>query len=225
MSEIELSGGRITAGVVRVGDTVRRPPGPNAALVRSLLGHLDATGFDGAPRHLGTDEQAREIFTYLPGEVPPDLGWYDDPTLTAAAKLIRRYHDATASMAQDLGAEIICHNDLSPCNFVFIHGMPVALIDFDAAAPDSRAVDLGYAAWLWLDIGNPDIAVDDQRRRLTMFLHAYGDDPGRHAVVDGMMKRQRALVAEGHANSQIDMAAWANQCLDWTATHIAGAAP
>jgi hypothetical protein len=73
MCERPLSGGRVTAGVVRVGETVRRPRGENWRLVRALLTHLREGGFEGAPRYLGSDEQGREIFSFLPGEVPPDL--------------------------------------------------------------------------------------------------------------------------------------------------------
>ena len=50
--EVPLRGGRVTAGVVRVGETVRRPPTANSDFVKRLLGHLASKGFDGAPRVL-----------------------------------------------------------------------------------------------------------------------------------------------------------------------------
>jgi hypothetical protein len=53
MEETRLSGGRVTDGVVRIGDTVRRPAKDNSPFVRELLSHLTAQGFDGAPRYLG----------------------------------------------------------------------------------------------------------------------------------------------------------------------------
>ena len=61
MSEIRLGGGRVTPGVVRVGDTVRRPAKGNTPFVRILLAELAERGFDAAPRYLGRDEQGREI--------------------------------------------------------------------------------------------------------------------------------------------------------------------
>ncbi len=150
--EITLVGGRTTAVVVRVGDTVRRPPTANSEFVRSLLRHLEAVGFNGAPRYLGSDESGREIFSYVTGAVPTELGAHDNDTLRSAARLIRCYHDATASLftstAERVHIEVACHNDLSPCNTVFQDDRPVAFIDFDAAAPGSRSYDLGYAAWL-----------------------------------------------------------------------------
>lgn len=48
--EVPLSGGHVTEGVVRIGDTVRRAIGFNAGLVHGLLGHLESVGFAGARR-------------------------------------------------------------------------------------------------------------------------------------------------------------------------------
>jgi hypothetical protein len=44
-AEVPLLGGRITPGVVRVGDTVRRPVGPHSTFVHALLHHLEHVGF------------------------------------------------------------------------------------------------------------------------------------------------------------------------------------
>jgi hypothetical protein len=63
----------VSPGVVRVGDTVRRPIGPHTAAVHALLSYLHAAGFAGAPRPLGIDEQGREVLSFIPGTVPwPD---------------------------------------------------------------------------------------------------------------------------------------------------------
>lgn len=97
-NEVALAGGRTTAGVVRVGETIRRPPGSNAGFVRSLLRHLESAGFDGAPRYLGIDEIGRETYSYISGDVPNDLGNYSDDILQDAARLIRRYHDTTSAL-------------------------------------------------------------------------------------------------------------------------------
>jgi hypothetical protein len=48
-TEIPLAGGNMSGGVVRVGDTVRRPAGPWTPAVRALLTHLHEAGFRGAP--------------------------------------------------------------------------------------------------------------------------------------------------------------------------------
>src|SRR5205814_3427448 len=72
VEEVEepLSGGNLSASVVRIGATVRRPTGPWTPAVHALLGHLADVGFDGAPRVLGFDDAGREILEYIEGEVP-----------------------------------------------------------------------------------------------------------------------------------------------------------
>jgi tRNA A-37 threonylcarbamoyl transferase component Bud32 len=178
MDEVPLTGGRVTRGVVRVGDTVRRPVSGNSALVRSLLRLLEDRGFEAAPRYLGADEQGREVLSYLPGEVPTNIGpAFSDRTLRAAARLICRFHDATAGTAIALGRETVCHGDLSPCNFVFRDGEPVGIIDFDAAAPGNRLTDVGYALFLWLNIGTDGPPAPEQARRTKVFCRAYGFEP------------------------------------------------
>ncbi|MEU7484740.1 hypothetical protein [Streptomyces sp. NPDC042319] len=39
--------------------------------------------------------------------------------ITAAARLLRRLHDATAGMPVAGGEETVCHNDFSPLNVTF----------------------------------------------------------------------------------------------------------
>jgi len=68
--ETPLVGDGVTPGIVRVGDTVRRPTRPFTASVQTYLAHLKSRGFTAALRPLGTDEQGREVLTFLPGEVP-----------------------------------------------------------------------------------------------------------------------------------------------------------
>src|SRR3712207_8027153 len=52
---------RSSDGVVRVGDTVRRPAGRWTPAVHALLAHLHEAGFRAAPRPLGLDERGREV--------------------------------------------------------------------------------------------------------------------------------------------------------------------
>ncbi|MCA1707403.1 MAG: phosphotransferase [Actinobacteria bacterium] len=165
--------GGITQGVVRVGNTVRRPTGPHTPFVHSLLRHLEEVGFDRAPRVLGVDQQGREIATFIEGHVPPDLATWSDGQLVRAAALIRHFHDATAGTALAGDEEVVCHNDLSPCNTVFVEGMPSAFIDFDEAASGPRSQDLGYAMWLFLDLGPEGVDTRTQGRRMRMMCEAY----------------------------------------------------
>lgn len=220
--EIPLSGGRVTVGVVRVGDTVRKPHTENSEFVRGLLEHLASNGSDFSPKYLGMDESERDVLTFIDGEVPEELAYFDEKVLRAAAILIRKFHDLSAELVATYAAssiEVACHNDLSPCNFVFRGEMPVAIIDFDAAAPGLRAYDLGYAAWLWLDIGSLNIDVSDQQRRFAAFLDAYGAI-GTEPVLESMMERQGLLIEEGRANGDESLSAWATNCRDWTRQNL-----
>ena len=194
--EVPLTGGRLTAGVVRVGDTVRRPTGPHSPFVHALLRHLETAGFDGAPRLLSIDEQGREVLSHLEGWVPPNLDRFGDDALAAAGRLLRRFHDATAESPLAGGEETVCHNDPSPCNFVFRDGVPVALIDFDHAGPGSRLRDVAYAGWLWTISADGDAPpISEQARGLRVIADAYGL-ASRAGLVDAVLLRQQENLAE-----------------------------
>ena len=71
MSEGELlTGDGVTQGIVRIGDTVRRPLRPFSLTVQVYLAHLRDAGFTGAPLPFGVDEQGREMLSFVPGDVP-----------------------------------------------------------------------------------------------------------------------------------------------------------
>ncbi len=147
LRELALDGGAATQDVVRVGDTVRRPLHARSAYVHAVLEYLESVDFDGAPRLLGIDVKGREVVTYFPGEVlvhsPVRLS---DARLESAARLIHRFHDATAGTALTGGEEVVCHGDLGPHNIVFDGDEAVGIIDWDdGVAPGSRLLDLGHA--------------------------------------------------------------------------------
>lgn len=215
--EIPLAGGRMTVGVVRVGETVRRPLKPRAGFVHELFRHLEAKGFAGAPRFLGIDASGREILSFLPGYVPPELGGIADEQLDAAARLLRRLHDATADFAPKGSCEIVCHGDASPGNCVFVDGMPSAFIDFDDAHPGSRLEDLGYAAWLWIDIGNDELDRELQGRRVAQFFRNYG--VAADVAIAEILAAQSALIARtgkpGVRGWALMVRKWALHCRRW----------
>jgi aminoglycoside phosphotransferase (APT) family kinase protein len=208
-----LTGGRQTSGVVRIGDTVRRRRSPHPDLVGRLLQHLESRGFAGAPRYLGIDAAGREVFTYLPGEVPSDLGAMSGLQLTQAARLLRAWHDATSDFDGLEGHEVVCHGDASPCNCVFADGVPYAFIDFDDAHPGDRLQDLGYAAWLWLDIGNEELAADLQRERLYRFFADYGLSSAANPIRAVTAAQARHV---SHSSLPVAVRQWSQACWDWT---------
>jgi hypothetical protein len=199
MDEQRLEGGRQTAGVVRVGDTVRRPPHRNSEFVRAVLRHLGAVGFAGAPRVLGVDEAGREVLTFIEGEVHAAAPgrpepWLSDTRLQSAARLIRHFHDATTGSELAAGEEVVCHGDLGPHNTVFVGDKAVGLVDWgEDVAPGRRLVDLAHAVWCFIDVGESGGPVEEQGRRIRLMCDAYGwDDPS--AVVDeiaALLRRAR----------------------------------
>ncbi len=188
-------------------------------LVRALLGRFDQLGLQLAPRYLGVDGEGREILSYLEGEVPEELdAGFSDATIAEAARLIRRFHDATAGSPLAESGEVVCHGDLSPCNTVFRAGVPVALIDFDHAAPGNRLDDLGYALFLWLNLGTDGPCPSEQARRISVFCDAYGVPAGAGtvaAVSSAVAVNIERLRADGRL---ADLAWWQAQH-DWLAAH------
>lgn len=202
-----------------MGDTIRRPTGPHSPFVHALLLHLERRAFAGAPKYLGLDSAGREILSYMPGDVPADLRAFSPEQLAAAARLLRELHDATLDFPDRGACEVACHGDASPCNCVFRDARPIAFIDFDAAHVGSRRDDVGYAAWLWLDLGNEDLDPVQQGRRLGEFVTAYGKLDLADAV-SAVVDAQRELSQRTGAPPATQ--GWAGHCLRWSTQNRVG---
>jgi hypothetical protein len=223
--EIQLAGGRVTEGVVRVGETVRRPIGAHSPFTHELLLLLEQRGAPYAPRFLGLDERGREILSFHDGWVPPNLESrrWSDRRLVLAARLVRSFHDTTAGSALAAGAEVVCHGDLSPCNFVFVRGEPSFMIDFDRAHPGSRRSDLAYMAWCWL-IGREDDPeapqFGERLRQLAVLLDAYGLSD-RTSFADAIETEQRETLAATQERQDDAAAEWVGSEIDFVRAHAA----
>lgn len=227
--EIKLLNGKSTAEVVKLNGTVRRSQCESSKFVHQLLLHLEQKRFDRAPRFLGVDDKNREILSFLEGDVPNELRHFSDENLFEAACLIRSLHDATVDFPGLNADEIVCHNDLTPCNAVFVEGKPFAFIDFDAAGPGSRFRDLGYAVWQWLDLGNSNVSVSIQSKRIDLFLGGYfraGEPVCKKSVLLAVVERQRELIsfcsAKAQSNEKWKAAEiWGEKALHWVLNHMA----
>lgn len=189
-TELPLPAGYMTAGLVRVGDTVRRPRTPSSPFVAQLLAYLGDRGCAWAPRYLGQDSLGRDVLTFLPGTTPGWSGFTDDQ-LRAAATIVRQLHDLTRGSPL-APTSVVCHNDAAPNNFVFSAGVPVGLIDFDSAGPGEPLEDLAYMVWGWCISSKPARGpVGAQARQVRSLADAYGlAASDRMQLPDAIITRQ-----------------------------------
>lgn len=153
----------------------------------------------------------------------PAFVW-DDATLVAAAGLLRAYHDATAGFVAPADAgwqgpipdgapEVICHNDVAPYNVVFRERRPVALIDFDMAAPGPRVWDVAYAIYRFAPLHAPDGATGDlvreMGRRIGLFLRSYRATFSAGELLEATVARLAALRAFMHERAAAGDASFA----------------
>lgn len=218
MEEELLTGGRVTAQVVRRGEHVHRTPCRNAAFVHRVLAFLEGQGAEGVPRFRGMDSQGREVLTFLPGTVPPDLGAFSREQCCRAMALVRRLHRALEAFPGCPPGMTVCHNDLSPCNFVFAGQEPVGVIDWDAAAIGHPLDDVAYALWLWLDMGSEENSFSQVRDRMEAMLDAYGAAPEDRPGLGKRIRRQMERVGQSVFPTQQQTDAtrqWAARCQAW----------
>ncbi len=202
-----LQGGVANAGaVVRVGCHVLRPSNPHSASIHRMLASLHDAGFGGASVPVGLDPDGRERLVFIPGDVaiPPYPAWVQsDDALGSIARLIREMHDVSTTvapgadatwsqeMADPLGGDVFCHNDVCLENVVFRGGVAVGLLDFDFAAPGRREFDLASFARMCVPIDDDENASRlgwaraDRAARLRVVSDEYGlDAEGRALVLD-----------------------------------------
>jgi hypothetical protein len=219
VTEQQLDGGIANAGqVVRVGPHVLRPSGPHSGSIHAFLRAVHDAGFEGAPSPVGIDDDGRERFVFIEGDVPlsPYPDWsQSDTALASIARLLRALHDAARgfdprnltwddSLADPVGGTLVCHNDVCPENVVFRDGIAVALLDFEFAAPGRPVYDVAQLARLCVPIDDDiDLArfgwrPVDRPARLRLVADAYGLDGDSRAelltAMDDAIARVEAAV-------------------------------
>lgn len=190
-----LTGGGRTA-VTRIGDVVHRQTGPWAKTVHALLRHLEAEGFTGAPRVIGTgfDAQGRETLSFMHG-VSLHPGPWPDEAMFNLGKMLANFHRASASFVPPAdavwrpwfgrslggGPRIIGHGDLGDWNIIAQNHQPVGFIDWEQAGPVDPLVELAQLCWLnahlfddnlEASIGLPPLAA--RAKKLRYIVDGYG---------------------------------------------------
>ena len=222
--EIPLTGGRITKGVVKKGNQVLRPLCSNSAFVHDVLKWLEKKGVDLAPKFIGITDDRREIISFLDGTSPDNIGWFSDNQIHEAGKSIKRLHDGLSDFPGCTDGKTVCHNDLSPCNFMFLYDLPYAVFDWDASTIDDPINDIAYAIWLWLDIGN-DSTYDNGfgpitpsviGKRAKIILDAYElERDKRDILISKIFEQMQRVSISTKQENRMDAHEWANNCEKW----------
>lgn len=200
--EERLSGGNASGdSVVRVGQTVRKPWTASTASVVAFVEALRSAGVD-APAPMGRDDLGRQVQEFVPGPLAINSYPLSQDDFHRVGAMVRAIHDASARYVPPPGAvwetaipapssEFICHNDLAPWNLLM--GDRWLFIDWDAAAPSTRAWDLAYSAQAFTlsdPARDPHIAAGD----LAAFIDGYrADSRLRRLLPDTMGERTTAM--------------------------------
>ena len=204
-----LTGGREGKIALNKGRIVR-PANPWTKDVHAFLRFLKQKGFENVPVPYGVNGDGKEEVSFVEGVVYndclPDVVLRED-NLLAAARLLRRYHDAGAEYAATLAggetwmlpgqtpAEVMCHGDFAPYNVTFVDGRVSGMIDFDTLHPGPRVWDIAYGVYRWVPFvspGNPDFRyeVGEQIRRMKAFADAYGMTAEQRGALPGITLAQ-----------------------------------
>jgi thiamine kinase-like enzyme len=216
--EVLLTGGRVTAEVVRKGNLIYRSMCKNSFFVHQVLRFLEKNEVACAPKYWGIDEKNREMLDYIDGTVPDNLGMFSTKQCCQAVQIIKRLHACLHQFPQCPEGLTVCHNDLSPCNFVFRDEHPIAVIDWDAAAFGHPLDDLAYAVWMWLDIGNEAYSNTFIKARMEAMLDAYGVPAKERSSFGQRIFRQMERVGRAVFPTEEQTNAtrlWTERCRIW----------
>lgn len=205
MEEVELTGGRITAGVVRVGDTVRRPRNNRADWIGQVLAYLEDANYPHAPRLLGIDDQGRDILTLIPGETTDHPSQRQPDAYRLGGQMLRRLYTLTTghplinTWPGTRGDDAVCllHGDPGAYNTIFQDGLPVALIDWDTAHPGNPADDLAYMTWTWCIQSSGHVPITDQAAQVPELSDGYGESTihiTNGGLLDHVLRVQQHLI-------------------------------
>lgn len=196
-----LTGGNATAGVVRVGATVRKPWLESTPTVRDFMHCVREAGID-VPEFIGRDDDGRQVLEYVPGRLAIESQPLTHVDLARIGALVRAIHDASAAFVPPRdavwhtaipapGDDLVCHNDLAPWNLII--GERWVFIDWDAAAPSTRLWDLAYAAQTFT-LSDVHLPPGGAAANLSAFVEGYDADHSLRAGLPDAMHRRAAAM-------------------------------
>lgn len=213
--------------VTMAGDLVLRPVRPWTAALHAFFVHLREQGLECIPEPVGIRGDI-EAVTHIPGDAGPDAWRHQvsETALISAAALLRQIHDASVgfvpphetqwAFAPSPGADVVCHGDPGPWNFVWRDGVAVALIDWEHAAPAPALDDVAACLDSFVPFRPDDVALrhgfdepPDRWARMRTFAAAYGTG-GTAGLVDRVIDRQQLTVSRVLDLAERGLEPWAS---------------
>lgn len=220
--EISLVGGR--SKVTMRDGVVYREAAPWSKATMALLRHLEAEGFEHAPRVVGEgfDARGRETLTFVEGESPHPYPWTGD-ALPTVGNILKKLHKTSASFVaptdkvwrpwfgRNMGMpSVIGHCDTGAWNIIAREGSPVALIDWEEAGPVDPLVELAQACWLNALLFDDDLAeklglgsAEARGRQVALLLDGYELPVSRRVGFMSLVRDFAVLNASNEISSNL----------------------
>jgi hypothetical protein len=158
----------------RRGRVVAHPAQPWTPAVHAFLRHLEAEGFEAAPRVAGSgfDDAGNETLTWLDGTIIADEVWPDPQrSLHEAGAILRRLHEVSRtfipppdvrwmpwSLRSRAAGALISHGNIAPWHVVFSAGRPTGIIGWEYTGPVDPLDEVAVTAWYCAQLFDDDVA-------------------------------------------------------------------
>ncbi len=197
----------------RRGSAAAHPAQPWTPTVHAFLRHLEAEGFEPAPRVIGSgfDDDGREIVSWLEGTIFAESVWpHPHQSLHDVGGMLRRLHEVSRTFTQPPDAQwmpwslhtsgdgdaVISHGNIAPWHVVFRDERPAGLIGWEFCGPVNPVDEVAVTAWYCVRMFDDDVATQiglpgPQTRAewFRSFLDGYGlARSARHDLIDRILR-------------------------------------
>ena len=159
-------------------------------------------------------DDGREIITFLEGHSPDNIGNFSNEQLYNAGKIINELHNLLSDFPGCKYGQTVCHNDLSPCNFMFQNDVPYAVFDWDTAEIGDPMNDLAYSIWMWCDIGNREQSIKLVNDKINSIMDGYGikrfDISDK--IIEQMERNDNLAIGK---EERVNFRQWVKECKEW----------